>query len=89
MPDAVVAPGDQRVAARRLDQLQHGIVAERRIAVEIEPRRQAIEHAAGEDRDVDVRRLQAAFDMDLTQPEWALGYRFDIVLRGCNATPME
>ena len=24
-------------------------------------------------------RLQAAFDMDLTQPEWALGYRFDIV----------
>ena len=43
-----------------LDQLQHGIVAERRIAVEVEPRRQAIEHAAGEDRDVDVRRLQAA-----------------------------
>jgi protocatechuate 3,4-dioxygenase, beta subunit len=34
-------------------------------------------------------RLQAAFDMDLTQPEWALGYRFDIVLRGRNATPME
>ena len=27
--------------------------------------------------------------MDLTQPEWALGYRFDIVLRGRNATPME
>ena len=34
-------------------------------------------------------RLQASFDMDLTQPEWALGYRFDIVLRGRNATPME
>jgi protocatechuate 3,4-dioxygenase beta subunit len=34
-------------------------------------------------------RLQAAFEMDLTQPEWALGYRFDIVLRGRNATPME
>ena len=34
-------------------------------------------------------RLQAAFDMDLTQPEWALGYHFDIVLRGRNATPME
>ena len=34
-------------------------------------------------------RLQAPFDMDLTQPEWALGYRFDIVLRGRNATPME
>ncbi|MCX7366430.1 MAG: protocatechuate 3,4-dioxygenase subunit beta [Alphaproteobacteria bacterium] len=34
-------------------------------------------------------RLQASFDIDLTQPEWALGYRFDIVLRGRNATPME
>ena len=34
-------------------------------------------------------RLQAAFDMDTTQPEWALGYHFDIVLRGRNATPME
>jgi protocatechuate 3,4-dioxygenase beta subunit len=34
-------------------------------------------------------RLQAASEMDLTQPEWALGYRFDIVLRGRNATPME
>src|ERR687897_326672 len=34
-------------------------------------------------------RLQASFEMDLTQPEWALGYRFDIVLRGRNATPME
>ena len=35
------------------------------------------------------KRLQAAFDMDMTQPEWALGYTFDIVLRGRNATPME
>ena len=35
------------------------------------------------------QRLQASFEMDLTQPEWALGYRFDIVLRGRNATPME
>ena len=34
-------------------------------------------------------RLQAAFDMDATQPEWALAYRFDIVLRGRDATPME
>ena len=34
-------------------------------------------------------RLQAAFDIELTKPEWALGYRFDIVLRGRNATPME
>ena len=34
-------------------------------------------------------RLVAAFDLALTQPEWALGYRFDIVLRGLHATPME
>lgn len=34
-------------------------------------------------------RLQAAFDMDATQPGWALAYRFDIVLRGSHATPME
>jgi protocatechuate 3,4-dioxygenase, beta subunit len=31
-------------------------------------------------------RLIAEFDLGLTQPEWALGYRFDIVLR---ATPFE
>ena len=34
-------------------------------------------------------RLQSAFDIEATQPEWALAYRFDIVLRGRNATPME
>ena len=34
-------------------------------------------------------RLIAAFDLDVTQPEWALGYRFDMVLRGREATPME
>jgi protocatechuate 3,4-dioxygenase beta subunit len=34
-------------------------------------------------------RLQSSFDMEATQPEWALAYRFDIVLRGRNATPME
>ncbi len=33
-------------------------------------------------------RLVAEFDIDLTEPEWALGYRFDIVLRGRAATPM-
>jgi protocatechuate 3,4-dioxygenase beta subunit len=31
----------------------------------------------------------SAFDLSLTTPEWALGYRFDIVLRGAVATPME
>jgi len=34
-------------------------------------------------------RLISRFDLELTQPEWALGYRFDIVLRGREATPME
>ena len=34
-------------------------------------------------------RLVAAFDLDVTEPEYALGYRFDIVLRGRDATPME
>jgi protocatechuate 3,4-dioxygenase beta subunit len=34
-------------------------------------------------------RLIAAFDLELTRPEWALGYRFDIVLRGPAATPLE
>ena len=32
-------------------------------------------------------RMVAAFDLDTTEPEWALGYRFDIVLRGRAATP--
>jgi protocatechuate 3,4-dioxygenase, beta subunit len=35
------------------------------------------------------RRLVAAFDIELTQPEWALGYRFDVVLRGLRSTPFE
>ena len=35
------------------------------------------------------RRLIANFDLGLTKPEWALGYRFDIVLRGRVATPFE
>lgn len=34
-------------------------------------------------------RLVASFDLATTQPEWALGYRFDIVLRGHAATPLE
>ena len=34
-------------------------------------------------------RLTARFDLDITEPEHALGYRFDIVLRGREATPME
>ena len=34
-------------------------------------------------------RLVAKFDLDLTEPDYALGYRFDVVLRGRAATPME
>jgi protocatechuate 3,4-dioxygenase, beta subunit len=34
-------------------------------------------------------RLVARFDLEATQAEWALGYVFDIVLRGPAATPME
>jgi len=34
-------------------------------------------------------RLVSRFDLSLTKPNWALGYRFDIVLRGRQATPME
>lgn len=34
-------------------------------------------------------RLVAAFDLDATVEGIALGYRFDIVLRGTDATPME
>jgi protocatechuate 3,4-dioxygenase, beta subunit len=34
-------------------------------------------------------RLVSRFDPDATVPEWALGYRWDIVLRGPEATPLE
>jgi len=34
-------------------------------------------------------RLVCKLDMSVTEPEWALGYRFDVVLRGREATPME
>ena len=35
------------------------------------------------------QRLVSRFELELTEPEWALGYRFDIVLRGRNSTPFE
>lgn len=35
------------------------------------------------------QRMVARFALDATVPEWALGYRFDIVLRGRDATPTE
>lgn len=33
------------------------------------------------------QRLVSTFDLSLTEPGWGLGYRFDIVLRGREATP--
>ncbi|HEY4887437.1 MAG TPA: protocatechuate 3,4-dioxygenase subunit beta [Candidatus Dormibacteraeota bacterium] len=35
------------------------------------------------------RLLVASFDLATTVPEWALGYRWDILVRGDRATPME
>jgi len=35
------------------------------------------------------QRMISRFDVETTQPQWALGYRFDIVLRGPEATPFE
>ncbi|WP_243795376.1 protocatechuate 3,4-dioxygenase subunit beta [Saccharopolyspora gloriosae] len=34
-------------------------------------------------------RMISRFDLDSTVPEWALSYKFDIVLRGAAATPFE
>jgi protocatechuate 3,4-dioxygenase, beta subunit len=34
-------------------------------------------------------RLVSRYDLSLTKPEWALGYAFDIVVRGPHATPFE
>jgi len=33
--------------------------------------------------------LIAAYDHGITEPEWALGYRWDIVVCGPSATPFE
>ena len=46
-----------------------------------------IAQAVGDPRAVE--RMTATFDLETTVPEWALGYRFDIVLRGRNATHFE
>ena len=41
-------------------------------------------------RDPEARtRLVCALDWETTTPEWALGYRFDVVLGGATATPFE
>ena len=41
-------------------------------------------------RDAGARaRLVCAFDLERTEPEWALAYRWDLVLRGRGTTPLE
>jgi protocatechuate 3,4-dioxygenase, beta subunit len=35
------------------------------------------------------QRLISKFDLETTQPQWAKGFKFDIVLRGPEATPFE
>jgi protocatechuate 3,4-dioxygenase beta subunit len=35
------------------------------------------------------QRMVARFDLEITKPEWALGYAWDIVLRGPRQTPPE
>ena len=35
------------------------------------------------------QRMISTFDLETSEPEWALGYTFDIVLEGRDATPIE
>jgi protocatechuate 3,4-dioxygenase, beta subunit len=35
------------------------------------------------------RRMVSSFDLSATEPEWALGYRFDLVLVGSDVMPFE
>jgi protocatechuate 3,4-dioxygenase beta subunit len=35
------------------------------------------------------QRMISRFDLERTQPNWALAFEFDIVLRGSTATPFE
>lgn len=49
----------------------------------IDPVFQTVPDAAARDR------LVARLNFDIGQENWALGYRFDVVLRGRDATPME
>ena len=50
--------------------------------LELDPVYRAVPDAAAR------QRLCATFDLGITQEQWALGYRFDVVLRGRGATPM-
>ena len=35
------------------------------------------------------QRMVCRFDIGVTEPNWALGYVFDVVLKGRNQTPFE
>jgi len=35
------------------------------------------------------QRMVCRFDIGITEPNWALGYLFDVVLRGRDQTPFE
>jgi protocatechuate 3,4-dioxygenase beta subunit len=48
----------------------------------------AIDPVAGAAPEAYRQRLVSRFDLGTTEPEWALGYQFDIVLRGPSGTPM-
>ncbi len=62
----------------------HADVLPQRSAVRVRP-----DHAVDSGRAGASERLVSRFDLEVTEPEWALGYRFDIVLRGRNSTPFE
>jgi protocatechuate 3,4-dioxygenase beta subunit len=49
----------------------------------------AIDPIAGAAPEPYRQRLVARFDLATTRPSWALGYLFDIVLRGPDATPVD
>jgi protocatechuate 3,4-dioxygenase beta subunit len=49
----------------------------------------ALDPILGSVPEVARERLVARLELDATVPEWALGYRWDIVLRGRRATPFE
>jgi len=38
---------------------------------------------------VEDRESAPRLDMGVTEPDWALGYRFDVVLKGREQTPFE
>ena len=85
----VAKPGEFREDEQQRGWVEHPFVAflvEKRIAqlfeVEYVEAGIALRHSFEQ-------RLIAEFDWEHTVPEHALAYRFDIVLRGRDATPME